>query len=346
VVPGLRNDSDSEEVNIMPQPMYMPTTGTSMPSINLPAIKLPSLRDINPFMASNSPDTQAYMGLHAAADKAQAGANTPDAWAQQHGQDMLKYLAGGLGLGAGGMALYHLARGLRSSGKKERKYQNMATGTPMIADDKFASFDMNSMTDSITKGLGSIPQFLAHGLPGAAGNAVGNAGGGGAPVDPEAIRGGIASALGMGLGLTGVLGGGAAVNSIMKQKQKADAHDEVEDARRYYHSVLTGTDKRASALDRAFERHCEKTASTDPFGWATEVVTDTVPRHLTTASVLASLAAAGIGGKYMYDRTLERTQGENLAKAQASRARMSGLPKVWIDPEQLAQVKQLAAQRK
>jgi hypothetical protein len=328
----------------MPQPIY-PGVYTPQTSTSSSAQTDWNWRDINPFMASNNPDTQAYMGLHAAADKARAGANTPDAWAQQHGQDMLKMLAGGLGLGAGGLALYHLSRGLRSSGKKERKYQNMATGTPMIADDKTASFDINALTDSVTKGVGSIPQFLAHGLPGAAGDAIGNAGSG-APSDPEAIRGGIASALKLGLGATGLIGGGAAINAIMKQKQKADARDEVEDARRYYHAVLTGADKRASALDRAFERHCGKQASTDPLSGLFSIATDTVPRHLTTASVLASLAAAGIGGAYMYDRTLERTQGENLAKAQASRARMSGLPKVWIDPEQLAQVKQLAAQRK
>ena len=339
-----------------PQPTYLPSSSTAnlppfkLPSFKLPSFKLPSfnLRDINPFMASNSPDTQAYMGLQAANSPPVPVAKTPDAWAQEHGQDMLKYLAGGLGAGAGGMALYHIVRGLRSSGKKERKYQNMATGTPMVADDKFASFDINALTDSVTKGIGSVPQFLSDGIYGAPSAGLGAAGAAHTtPRDPEAIRGGIASALAIALGLTGAMGGGAAVNSIMKHKQKADSHDDVEDARQYYHSVLTGTDKRASALDRAFERHREKTALgvADALSWAADTGHE-VLRSGTHASVLAALAAAGVGGKYVYDTTLERTQGENLAKAQASRARMRGLPKVWIDPEQLAQVKQLAAQRK
>lgn len=317
------------------------TLPLSIPSFNLPTSPARVLREVNPFMASNSPDTQRYINLNASA----AGANTSNDWTRQHGQNMLKFLAGGLGLGAGGMALYHLTRGLRSSGKKERKYQNMATGTPIIADDKFASFDIGSMTNSVAEGLGSIPQFLVHGLPSSTGKVVGDFVGTSAPVDPEILRGGIASALGIGLGGLGILGGSAAVDEIMQQKQKADANDDVEDARRYYYSVLMGTDKRASALDRAFERHCKKTAAADFISGAGDVLTSGA-RHLTTAAVLAALAGAGIGGKVMYDRTLERTQGENLAKAQASRARMSGLPKVWIDPEQLAQVKQLAAQRR
>jgi hypothetical protein len=66
------------------------------------------------------------------------------------------------------------------------------------------------------------------------------------------------------------------------------------------------------------------------------------PQALRTAYVLSMLGAGGLGAKYMYDRTKELTKGENLAKAQASRARLKGLPPVWVDPDSLAQVKQLA----
>jgi hypothetical protein len=44
----------------------------------------------------------------------------------------------------------------------------------------------------------------------------------------------------------------------------------------------------------------------------------------------------------MYDRTSQLTEGENLAKAQASRARTKGLPPVWVDPESLAHIKSTA----
>ena len=66
------------------------------------------------------------------------------------------------------------------------------------------------------------------------------------------------------------------------------------------------------------------------------------PQALRTAYVLSMLGAGGLGAKYMYDRTRALTEGENMAKARASRARLKGLPPVWVDPDSLAQVKQLA----
>jgi hypothetical protein len=58
-----------------------------------------------------------------------------------------------------------------------------------------------------------------------------------------------------------------------------------------------------------------------------------------TAYLLTLLGAGGLGAKYMYDRTKDLTEGENLAKAQASRARTKGLPPVWVDPESLSHIK-------
>jgi hypothetical protein len=237
---------------------------------------------------------------------------------QQHGQDILKMFTGGAGLGMGGMALYHLAHALRGSTRKERKaqkYQNLAAGAPVAPVAKAAS------DDGIAAALGKAPEQLTNAVSGLIGLV-----GGGANKDPNILRGSLATTLGYAAGLGGLYGGGKLVNSIMDKKRKADAEDAVEEARQNYYAALSG--KAAAALDKAYERY-EKTAIVGE-------ILDPTLRFLTTANMLASLGAAGIGARYMYNRTADRARGDNLAKAQASRARMKGLPTVWLDPNQVA----------
>ena len=100
-------------------------------------------------------------------------------------------------------------------------------------------------------------------------------------------------------------------------------------------SPALANEKTAAAFDKAFET--VKQASGGLLG-----TLSAVPQSLRTAYVLAMLGSAAAGGKYMYDRTKAITEGENLAKAQASRARMRGLPPVWVDPDTLANVKSVA----
>lgn len=99
-----------------------------------------------------------------------------------------------------------------------------------------------------------------------------------------------------------------------------------------YHAALVG--EQAGALDVAFETVKQSNMLTDTASamWNT-------PQTLRTAYLLTLLGAGGLGAKYMYDRTKNLTEGENLAKAQASRARTKGLPPVWVDPESLAHIK-------
>lgn len=238
--------------------------------------------------------------------------------AQQHGADILKMFTGGAGLGLGGMALYHLAHALRGSTRKERKaqkYQNLAAGAPVAPAAKTAT--EGDLADTV----GQVPDQLTNAVSGLLGLV-----GGGANKDPSILRGSLATTLGYAAGLGGLYGGGKLVNSIMDKKRKADAEAAVEEARQNYYAALLG--KQATALDKAYA-HFEKKAIIGE-------VLDPTARFLLTANMLASLGAAGIGARYMYNRTAERARGDNLAKAQASRARMKGLPTVWLDPNQVA----------
>lgn len=54
------------------------------------------------------------------------------------------------------------------------------------------------------------------------------------------------------------------------------------------------------------------------------------------------LGAGAMGAKYMYDRTRARSESRNLLKAQEARRRMQGLDSPWVDPKELADVKNLA----
>lgn len=108
----------------------------------------------------------------------------------------------------------------------------------------------------------------------------------------------------------------------------------IESSQRDYHAALAGDN---NALDTAFEavKQANLLSSTASALWNT-------PQTLRTAYLLTMLGAGGLGAKYMYDRTKNLTTGENLAKAQASRARTKGLPPVWVDPESLARIKSTA----
>ena len=107
-----------------------------------------------------------------------------------------------------------------------------------------------------------------------------------------------------------------------------------ESAQADYHAALAGE---KNALDTAFEA----VKQANLLSSATSALLNT-PQTLRTAYLLTLLGAGGVGAKYMYDRTKNLTTGENLAKAQASRARTKGLPSVWVDPESLAHIKSTA----
>jgi hypothetical protein len=263
-----------------------------------------------------------------------------------YGDKMLSSLGAGAGVGLGATALYHLLRNLKPTGKKEKKYIGYGSGSPVPA--KTASFapqqtftagmmgqgksafDLSKLQEALG---GMLPKtmipFSVPGLPG-----------GSAPAaDPHAWRKAWGTAANIGAGALGVYGGKKVVDSVVSAKKKKDLEAEMEAARHDYYSALAG-DKSAAALDFAFAtvKHAN---ILDTLGGVGSAVVNT-PQALRTAYLLAMLGAGGVGAKYMYDRTKEMTVGENLAKAQASRARTKGLPPVWVDPESLAHMKALA----
>lgn len=148
----------------------------------------------------------------------------------------------------------------------------------------------------------------------------------------------------------GTLGGGALVNSLMGKKKELENKDTVDSAREAYLAALRGDDvKAAQALDTAFERYQEKQSLTfDDVGKALGSVGEyfTSPGgargDLAAAALLSALGGGVVGGHYMYNKTKSLSRAANLQKAMQSRARLQGLPSVWIDPDELAKTKQLA----
>jgi hypothetical protein len=244
-----------------------------------------------------------------------------------YGDRMLSSLGAGAGAGLGATALYHLLRQLKQPGKKEKKYQGYGSGSPVPA--KMA-VDLSALSESLGK---MLPQtMIPFGLP--------STGGGSAPSrDPHAWRKAWGTAANIGAGALGLYGGKKVVDSVMQAKKKRDLESEMEAARQDYYSALGG-DKAASALDFAYEA-VKQANVLDSISNVGSAVVNT-PQTLRTAYLLAMLGAGGAGAKYMYDKTKATTEGENLAKAQASRARTKGLPPVWVDPESLANVKAFA----
>lgn len=341
---------------------------------------------------------------------------------QFYGKRLLSSAGAGAGIGLGAAALYHLLRGMKPEGKKEKKYPSYGSGTPMIA--KEASFapmpqnptgfltQTNKTTDirdmlglpkgrtsmggpagptlnpfqnrivpqqqtnpGINGGVNNAPQQPFGFVNGMPGTGQGGLMGGGGPysmkvgfdlnslsesvgkmlpttmvpfgapnvpgrgpapsADPHPWRKSWSTAANIGGAALGTYAGAKLINSLVKAKKKRDRESALEAARAEYYNALGG--KSASALDVAFERvkKANMLSTTASALWNT-------PQTLRTAYLLTLLGAGGLGAKYMYDRTKNLTEGENLAKAQASRARTKGLPPVWVDPESLAHIKSTA----
>jgi hypothetical protein len=239
-----------------------------------------------------------------------------------YGEKLLNSAGAGAGLGIGAAALYHLLRGAKPTGKKEKKYPGYGSGTPMIAKQ---AFDINRIKEILGGALPTtMVPFSAPAL-----------GGSGAPsADPHAWRKSWSTAANIGGAGLGALAGGHLVNSIVKSKKKRDQSSALEAARQEYYNALRG---KHAALDTAFESVKSANLLTSAISGAFQA-----PQALRTAYLLSMLGAGGLGAKYMYDKTKQTTEGENLAKAQASRARTRGLPPIYVDPEGLANVKAIA----
>ena len=261
---------------------------------------------------------------------------TESALTEHYGKNMRHMLGYGLAAGAGATALYHALRSLRKPRKSETKYDEMNSGAPVMA--KAANLD------EILGGL--VPTTLT-GLPGGEGDGGGDAPvAPGLPADPHTFRPNWAALAALGAGGLGAYGGHKAVSGIVKHKKKQDTDAEIEEARKAYYEALLGGDKKASALDSVYDALQEKQANpvSDAFNSVSNFVGTTIPQTAHALAIIGALGGGAYSAKKMYDWTKSRAEGENLRKAQASKARMKGLPTMWMDPEELARIKALAAQ--
>lgn len=133
-------------------------------------------------------------------------------------------------------------------------------------------------------------------------------------------------------------------------EKKKENYNNVQKARQqYFDELLAGdaTKKEKQAftseiLDAAYAIYSEKKAAwydliTLPFRAPHEL------GKLYSLGIAGATAGAGlIGGKYMYDKTTAASKAKNLAKAIAARERMKNSLPVWVDPQELAQVKDTA----
>lgn len=252
-----------------------------------------------------------------------SAAETEAALQKFYGDRLLNSVGAGAGVGLGATALYHLLRGAKPTGKKEKKYPGYGSGTAQIA--KQAGLDINSIKETLG---GALPTTM---LPFSASSI----GASSAPsADPHAWRKSWSTAANIGGGALGALAGSHVINKMVKAKKQRDQAAALEAARQEYYGALMG---KHAALDAAFETVKAANILTSLASGAYNT-----PQTLRTAYLLSMLTAGGVGAKYMYDKTKATTEGENLAKAQASRARTRGIPPIYVDPEGLANVKALA----
>lgn len=221
-------------------------------------------------------------------------------------------------------------------------------------------------------GLSSFPQISeALGRATREGVSMPSTGGKALPTPQTNLQGALMDVGVPALAVLGAGGGAAAVNSMLKEDDTKENRNAVTDARdEYFKTLLNHSGEKtafSAALDLVYEKYVEKKAapidpSNDPgWFWRTFVNNPAAGPNSTgnfwdgaanigvqkpMAIALASLAAGGVfGGKYMYDKTRAASKNKLLLAARQARERAQGLNAPWINPVELATVKDLATQK-
>jgi len=284
---------------------------------------------------------------NAAAIAARAAAKSDAASAAVLGPDLLKYTLAGAGLGLGGAKLYHLLSGIN---KPKQKYTKFGPGSKSIdEDEKIAEA-------GILETISSAPGNLLN-------KVLSN------PADRGAAR---AAALVATTGL-GIYGGSSLMNAIIAQKKKDELNDQVDAAKKEYQRALIG--RKAAALDAAFNKFAEVTKQADnplltaigsTFSGPLTAVSGAAKAVMPAAAaggtalaklpfdimrqypavwnayVMSTLGLGALSGKMTYDWTRERSRDKAVSRAQKARARIAGAAPIYVDPEQIAAIKQIA----
>ena len=247
---------------------------------------------------------------------------------------LLTYSAAGFGAGLTGTRLYQLASDMN---KPSNKYTKFGPGAKTVDDAEKLAADAPSTPstlEQLTSTIAAIPGQLASKIP--------------APPDLNQLnareKGWVVPAL---LGTTGlsIYGGHKLMSAIYDQKRKEEREEAVEEARKEYQRALTG--KRAEALDTAFDAYTEKRGVLGALQTGYDILTAPVAAAgLLPAYQTAVLGTGALAGKMTYDWTRERSKDKALERARKSRARLAGVSPMYVDPDQIAAIAELAKKKK
>jgi len=152
-------------------------------------------------------------------------------------------------------------------------------------------------------------------------------------------------------GVGGAALGAGFVNSFAKEDKTDENLDRVQKSRNDYFRELLGEGTERTACDAAFEKFYAmyKTAANS---W-TELITNTlfnpgdsaqsVAAWVPTVMGASALTGGAFGAKHMYDKTRASSQAKLYAAAQKTRDRLRGLDTPWVDPVELATIKDLTS---
>lgn len=197
--------------------------------------------------------------------------------------------------------------------------------------------------------------------------------GGDGKMSPSSETGGHMAARyagGLGLAAAGAYGGHKAVQALAERNKNEGNKNQVQSARDEYFKTLLNDEnddeeekKFAAAFDVLYAAYAEKRSAGGsnqptwenfiwPAGGERGPWHNPVSSALNTLSGTAQLgglaalvAGGGLGAHYMYNKTKAQSQARALARAQAGRERMKGLDSPWVDPQELASIKDLASAR-
>lgn len=154
----------------------------------------------------------------------------------------------------------------------------------------------------------------------------------------------------IGMSGLGAAGGGYAAKKLLEDKKKKTTHtDMVANARDEYFKTLLGDEKVSSILDALYEKKAG-TIFSDPndlgdHGMAYNWLWKNPATAYLTAASLGALGGGAVGAKYMYDKTKRDSNAGVLEQAAAARKRLQSASSLWMDPVELAKIKELTSNK-
>lgn len=264
------------------------------------------------------------------------------------GRMLLNTLGGGLALGAGAVGIHQLLKQLRNRMRRkppaeENIYESVYSSMPV------KQADGKSTYEDVLAAIGRTlmpKQFPSITTPGS---------GGTEPVSPMhwAARTVIPAATGFaGAGL-GALGVKSLISSRQESARNRDAAQSVAAARKEYFDALLNNEKedeKKANVDEKLTALYAQTKQADETGqrsWYNPMryIGDYLYEPGVGLPIALGMSSLGVGGLYggvlAYKRRKAESQRKANAAAEEARARLRGISPPWIDPQELAALKQV-----